>query len=179
MVESRDTSVDVIGHVDAASGAVAAPNQSVYGVTYHVGARGKRRFWGLVLAAVAGTILGLAVWMSPDPDGYGTHAQLGLPPCTWMIALKVPCPTCGMTTSFSHAVQGELGEAFLVQPLGAILAIFTAVVFLLGVYVALTGSRVANRLAGPFRVRWLWTFSVVVVLAWGYKILVVTAGGQS
>ena len=63
--------------------------------------------------------------------------------------------------------------------LGAILAVVTAAILLLGVYVAVTGSRVANRLAGPFRARWLWTIGAVVLVAWGYKILMVTTGASS
>src|SRR3954447_16098360 len=58
----------------------------------------------LVLAGVAvclGTVLGVACWLRPDPRGMGTHQQLGLPPCTFYLYTDVPCPSCGMTTSFT------------------------------------------------------------------------------
>ena len=49
----------------------------------------------------------LAVWLSPDSRGFGTHQQLGLPPCSFQQLFGVPCPSCGMTTSFSHFVRGQ------------------------------------------------------------------------
>ncbi len=176
MENSSGNLADLSDQGDGALGAPVESPESVGTTPRGFDRVGRRRLWGLSLALVAGILLGIAVSLSPDPEGLGTHAQLGLPACSWMSGFSIPCPTCGMTTSFSHAVKGELGQAFLAQPLGAILALLTAVVFLLGVYVALTGSCIANRLAGPFRARWLWSFGAVVLLAWGYKILVVTTG---
>ncbi|MDG2055201.1 MAG: DUF2752 domain-containing protein [Phycisphaerales bacterium] len=179
MEKSRPNSTNLTESGNAELCAEAPGGQLVVEQAQRMDAVGARRLWGLTLAILAGTLLGIAVSLSPDPDGYGTHAQLGLPACSWMSGFGIPCPTCGMTTSFSHAVKGELGHAFMAQPLGAILAVVTAAILLLGVYVAITGSRVANRLAGPFRARWLWTISAVVLVAWGYKILVVTTGASS
>lgn len=53
----------------------------------------------LVLGTAA---LGLAVWLvlalfvTPDERGYGTHEKLGLPACVSMKVLGVPCPGCGV-----------------------------------------------------------------------------------
>ena len=59
----------------------------------------------------------LASTLSPDPAGIGTHEQLGLPPCGLNALFEIPCPACGMTTSwvwFSHghwirSAQSNLG----------------------------------------------------------------------
>lgn len=64
-----------------------------------------------VTLAVAGlgllAPLAVAGWLSPSPAGFGTHQQLGLPPCTFVWLFGVRCPSCGMTTSWSHAVRGQ------------------------------------------------------------------------
>lgn len=64
----------------------------------------------------------LAAWLTPDPQGLGTHRQLGFPPCTILTLFKFPCPTCGMTTSFAHFVRGEWIDAARANASGLILA---------------------------------------------------------
>ena len=74
-----------------------------------------------------------------------------------------------MTTAFAHAVRGRLGEAFVAQPFGLLLALGTAAGFWGGVHVALTGSqlgRVCGRLVAP---RVLWTLVALAAAAWAYK----------
>lgn len=66
----------------------------------------------LALASLIGlTLLLLAVWLQPHPNGFGTHQQLGLPPCTIQFWFDLPCPSCGGTTAFAHFVRGEWGLA--------------------------------------------------------------------
>lgn len=60
----------------------------------------------LCLFLIAGFTL--ASKLEPSPRGYGTHQQLGLPPCSIQLLFAVPCPSCGMTTSFSWFVRGEI-----------------------------------------------------------------------
>lgn len=62
---------------------------------------------GLVLLAG----FGLAGRLSPDPRGYGTHQQLGLPRCTFQMLTGWPCPSCGGTTAFAHFVRGQWPSA--------------------------------------------------------------------
>lgn len=57
-----------------------------------------------------GTLLALlatAACLRPDPTGRGTHQQLGLPPCTFAFLVGRPCPSCGMTTSWSYLLRGH------------------------------------------------------------------------
>lgn len=59
----------------------------------------------------------------PDPSGTGTHTQLHLPPCAFLMVFGKPCPSCGMTTAFALALHGRPLDALVVQPAGvAVLA---------------------------------------------------------
>jgi hypothetical protein len=81
----------------------------------------------LVAAAVAmAAVLGVARWLEPAERGYGTHEQLGLPPCAFRALTGVPCPSCGMTTSFAYAVRGRLWSAAWTNPGGCLLAVGVA-----------------------------------------------------
>lgn len=76
---------------------------------------------------VAGSVLvGLlitAAWLKPSPRGMGTHQQLGLPRCTIVQWFGMRCPSCGMTTSWSHMVRGRVVSAFSANAGGALLAL--------------------------------------------------------
>ncbi|MGE3821953.1 MAG: DUF2752 domain-containing protein, partial [Isosphaeraceae bacterium] len=54
----------------------------------------------VVFASVLVVAFAVASWLEPDPSGFGTHRQLGLPPCHFAWVTGKPCPTCGMTTAF-------------------------------------------------------------------------------
>jgi hypothetical protein len=77
--------------------------------------------WLALVVFVAGLlIIGLSASLRPDPRGFGTHEQLGLPPCGFRACTGIPCPTCGVTTSFAHFARGEVAPAFRAQPIGAV-----------------------------------------------------------
>lgn len=130
-----------------------------------------RRMVGGLVALVAGVVLAIATVLTPSAQGVGTHEQLRLPQCTWVVMMDLPCPTCGMTTSFAHAANGSFLRSFLTQPVGFVLAMVTAMALLLGCYVAITGSPVASRLGGYWTARVGWAVAVFFVAAWIYKIL--------
>jgi hypothetical protein len=126
------------------------------------------------LMAVAGAaLMGFAAWLEPSPTGVGTHTSFGMPSCLWMTSMNLPCPTCGMTTSFAHAADGHLFMAFRAQPAGALLALAVGMAAVGAGYVAITGARLDRMLAGAWRPRWIWAVGVVVILAWLYKMLLV------
>jgi len=90
------------------------------------------------LSAVARACVGLAgivmlgllitaARLTPDPKGHGTHRQLGLPPCTVVSWFGVRCPSCGMTTAFSHMVRGQVAGAVRANAGGALLALAAVV----------------------------------------------------
>ncbi len=67
-------------------------------------------------------ILVVAFRLRPDPKGFGTHTQLGLWPCAFRLTTGRPCPTCGMTTSFSWFVRANLGQSWRANPAGSLIA---------------------------------------------------------
>jgi hypothetical protein len=134
--------------------------------------RSRRRWFAAVAAVATGTLLLVAAWLEPSTDGHGTHTQLGLPQCGWVVSMGMPCPSCGMTTSFAHAANGNLLGSVRAQPAGAVLALGTAMVFVLAIWVLATGSAIGafwfDRIG-----RWFFIFGgILIVGAWVYKILV-------
>src|SRR5262249_22632307 len=76
-------------------------------------------WWLLPLSFLA--VLAAAAWLHPDPRGFGTHRALGLPPCLFFALTGLPCPSCGLTTSFTWLVHGHLWKAFVAHPFGPLL----------------------------------------------------------
>jgi hypothetical protein len=103
----------------------------------------------------------------------GTHsASLGLPPCNFLQTTGLPCPSCGMTTSFSWLAHGNLVASAYVQPMGAILALLAATSVWGGLYICITG-RPTHRLLRLVAARYtLFPLLLLGVLAWGWKILI-------
>jgi hypothetical protein len=80
--------------------------------------------WG-ILALGAWAVLAVAAWLRPDARGYGTHQQLGLPPCQFELGTGVPCPGCGLTTSFALMAHGHVVRAFGAHLMGPVLFAMT------------------------------------------------------
>lgn len=132
---------------------------------------GRRRLLAAAIAVPCAVILGIAAFLTPAGAGHGTHEQLNLPECGWITMADLPCPSCGMTTAFAHAANGDLVASFITQPMGAVLAILTAMTLIVSVYVAVTGSKIAS-VFGQFLGRsTIWYSAAFAALAWGYKIL--------
>ncbi len=84
----------------------------------------RRVLWALLaLSSVA--LLVVAAMIEPDARGFGSHTQLGLPPCGFLTLTGLPCPGCGLTTAFAHGIRGQWWLAASANPLG--LALFFAV----------------------------------------------------
>jgi hypothetical protein len=91
------------------------------------------RWWvrGMLLVIALGwvVVFGIAAWLRPyGPDGEAlrleTHRQLGLPPCTFRFYSGLPCPSCGMTTSFSLLIHGDPINSLKANAAGTLLALF-------------------------------------------------------
>jgi hypothetical protein len=78
-------------------------------------------------------VFAVAIWLKPyNPDGtplsMATHRQIGLPPCTFFATTGMPCPACGMTTSFALLVRGDVVNSMRANIVGTLLALFCLMV---------------------------------------------------
>lgn len=128
------------------------------------------RLIGVGVAAACLAVLMVATQITPDPAGMGTHTELGLSPCPFPSTTGYPCPTCGMTTSFSWFVRGHFAGSVYVQPMGFLLALTASVIFCISAYIACSGRAIHRHLLRLPLNRVFWTGAVVFVLAWGWKI---------
>jgi hypothetical protein len=86
---------------------------------------GTRRLVWTAIALGASALLVVARQLHPDRRGFGTHTQLGLPPCAFHSWTGLPCPTCGLTTSFAYMARWQITSAFAAHPLGPLLFALT------------------------------------------------------
>lgn len=86
---------------------------------------------GLIILLITAALL------TPDPEGYGTHQQLDLPPCSFLVMSGgTPCPSCGMTTSWSHLVRLQVWKSIKANAGGTMLALVAVV---LGPWLLISG----------------------------------------
>lgn len=127
----------------------------------------------LSLTALAIVTLSLARWLKPSANGFGTHEQIGLPPCLFFKLTGVPCPTCGMTTSFAHSARFHFYQAVITQPFGFIA--FWLTVISIPLFLVLLRRRVPWSITISTRgVDWLiYVLLFAGLLSWLYKIAAV------
>jgi uncharacterized protein DUF2752 len=79
----------------------------------------RKTFW-INLAALMGFcgVLMASFLLTPDPRGFGTHEQLRLPPCVFRWLTGLPCPACGLTTSFAYLAKGQFLMGAKTHPMG-------------------------------------------------------------
>ena len=130
------------------------------------------RLVAVAIFVAATGVLVLAAYLTPNPAGSGTHEQLGLRGCQFLQTTGLPCPSCGMTSSFAWFARGNLLASLYVQPMGAALAFLTAVTAWSAIYAALTARpvyRLLRLLPGRY---YLLPLMALGVFAWGWKILI-------
>lgn len=88
----------------------------------------------------------------------------------WVAALGKPCPTCGMTTSFSYAGQGHWIQSAKTQPLGTLLTLITATIFWGALIQTITGARFGSIIQPALHPRTFLIFGILFLGAWFYKI---------
>src|SRR5438046_2858890 len=98
----------------------------------------------LLISGACLAVLLVAARLNPNPAGESTHTQLGMNACQFLAQTGLPCPSCGMTTSFAWFVRGNLLASLYVQPMGTVLAALTALTFWAAVYIGLTGKPFAR-----------------------------------
>jgi len=122
------------------------------------------------LMALAGFTLTTARILSPSPNGFGTHEQLGLPPCLFFKLTGIPCPNCGLTTSFAHSARLHFYQAFITQPFGLIA--FCLTVISVPFFVFLIRRRIpwSEFIRAKSVDRLIYALIAIYLLSWIYKI---------
>jgi hypothetical protein len=134
-----------------------------------------RMHWAVLALslATAPLLLSLTLLITPDPRGFGTHEQLGLPPCRSIDWFGIPCPGCGITTSISHLLHGDLRTSLTTQPFGLIATLLLAAFAAWGPVAAVAGRDLGRDLSrlriGP----WGAALGALLAASWAYKIVVV------
>ena len=132
---------------------------------------GRSRRWLVLTAVGLSALLGVARALEPNPLGHGTHQQLGLPPCTFMMLFNRPCPSCGMTTAWAWLMRGQVAAATRANAAGTLLGVMAVI----GVPWLLVSAARGRWLPGsPNAVVWAAiaaTVTLVAIIQWGWRLL--------
>jgi hypothetical protein len=130
----------------------------------------------LAMAAAMVFVFYLATQVHPfnadgSPMRTGSHQTLGLPNCRFKEMTGMPCPSCGMTTSFAFLVRGDLVNSVKANWVGTGLAVF-CILF------------IPWSVVSTFRGKYLWirniegvlgllvgVFTVLMLARWGLVLL--------
>jgi hypothetical protein len=110
--------------------------------------------------------------LAPTAQGFGTHEQLGLPPCAFFRITGFPCPSCGLTTCFAHAARLHLHEAFITQPFGLLLFLFVVLTIPLAGWLIYRGVPLRQLISAPFAKPAFGLLLTLYLLGWFYKLAV-------
>ncbi len=131
----------------------------------------QRLLW---LSVVAGSlaVLAVAAGIEPDLRGYGSHTQLGLPPCGFLLLTGAPCPGCGLTTAFAHGIRGQWAMAASANPLGLALFLIVCACIPLGVTAALRSWSLGDVIDRFSLNRWALAVAGCAIVVWALRFAV-------
>ena len=131
------------------------------------------KFVAMGTLVAASLVLAVARWLKPALIGYGTHTQLGLPPCNFLLLTHLPCPSCGLTTSFAWAIRLQFGKAFSANPFG-ILA-FLGTVSLIPTSIFLLWRRISFRriTENAHFTKAVYAATALYFVSWAYKLALI------
>lgn len=130
-----------------------------------------RRFLWLLLPLSFVVTVALAAWLQANAAGLGTHRTLGLPPCLFLTLTGLPCPSCGLTTSFTHLVHFQVLAAFRAHPLGPALFSLFAFLSLCSLLEFFKKDTPLRDFLNGRHVRWVYGSVAVFLITWGSRLL--------
>jgi hypothetical protein len=142
-----------------------------------------------VRGALTGIALGLLVvffiaWrLNPyQVDGsaksHGTHQGLGLPPCTFLAQTGKPCPACGMTTSFSLLVRGDVLNSLRANWVGTLLCATGMLFVPWAAIVVVRGRSLFVRSLEMALIIFVCSLLVLMLLRWGIVLGLMWSAGE-
>ncbi|HEV3136766.1 MAG TPA: DUF2752 domain-containing protein [Pirellulales bacterium] len=140
-------------------------------VSNSAGLSPRTRFLAALVGAGLLAMLVLAFQLRPDPRGWGTHEQLGLPRCTFLAWVGKRCPACGMTTAWANFVQGRPIAALQAHVAGTLLAVLALAASAAVLVVSVRGKKLAWQ-PGETAVAGLAMAMVgLILLEWTFRLL--------
>ncbi len=97
------------------------------------------RFLALLSGVGVLALLLTARILEPAAEGYGTHRQLGFPPCSSLVLFGTKCPACGMTTSWSMLLRGQISGAIRANVGGLMIGLIAMAYLPTSCYLFLSG----------------------------------------
>jgi hypothetical protein len=126
----------------------------------------------LIFVLVSVSLLAIARLLRPSSRGVGTHEQLGLPPCLFLHLTGIPCPNCGLTTSFAYAARFEFFSSLITQPFGLIAFFLTIFAIPLSIFLSRRRISWSELMHARIVKRLTYVAIAFYVLSWFYKIIV-------
>jgi hypothetical protein len=126
----------------------------------------------LALTSLSTAVLIIARILQPSAQGIGTHEQMGLPPCAFHHLTGIPCPSCGLTTSFAYAARLDFIASLTTQPFGLIA--FCLMLFCIPLSIFLIRRRTAwdEFIHARHSDKVIYALIVFYFLSWFYKLIV-------
>jgi hypothetical protein len=153
---------------EAASTAVAPRVDARFGLP--LGGVVSRVTW-TILFAIPTAVVATAARLTPSPLGHGTHVQLGLPPCGFLVVTGYPCPGCGLTTAFANMAHFRPVEAAAANAFGVLLFLVTLFTIPIALTGALRGWQVVPVLERLGVERWAVVLALVSLTVWTTRLL--------
>lgn len=130
----------------------------------------QRKFW-LLLPVGFILVSALGFFLQAHPSGLGTHRALGLPNCLFLEWTGLPCPSCGLTTSFTHLLHGHFSEAFTVHPLGPLLFLGFALAAVCSLAEYFNRKTPLSRLLNGAKMPWAYAALTVFLGTWMFRLV--------
>ena len=128
----------------------------------------------VMMAIVLVGVFTIAAMLNPYRGGRvwyeQTHTQLGLPGCTFKLVTNVPCPSCGMTSSFALLIRGDIWNSLQANAVGTALGLFCLLFIPWSIASALVGRLIGISNVERTMVRLVAGFVILLVVRWGMVI---------
>lgn len=130
----------------------------------------------LLIAAVISLVFFIATQVQPyNPDGsamrMASHQTLGMPACNFQRLAGMPCPSCGMTTSFALLVRGDISNSLRANWVGTGLAVFCAILIPWCIASSLRGRLLWVRRVDTVMGFLIGIFTILMLGRWGVLML--------